>query len=387
MKNNYKQLIATILLLCIIVSSVACGSTIDETTVSNRVETTEQITNDATTEPSGDTENVDPSEQTTTAQTAEAPYDTESNDVSNTTTETEATDTTAITETTNTSEITTVATEEDTTTAPVEIVKEYSKDSNSGVRDEVCTSLKGTSAENYYVDQYSYDSLITLSEDELKAALNLLMTSTHSYKSTYADCKESYTITDCEENNTALFLTLYTSYAARYDEFNSGNGWNREHVWPKSLGGFDNSGAGSDLHHIRPTENRTNSVRGNLKYGYATNGSATNGNLSGLLGGYKGTYYEPVDNVKGDVARIILYVHVRYYNVYSKCANIENVFESIDVLLEWCALDPVDTWEMGRNEVVENIQGNRNVFIDYPELAWTLFGREIPDNLVTPSSN
>jgi hypothetical protein len=61
------------------------------------------------------------------------------------------------------------------------------------------------------------------------------------------------------------------------------------------------------------------------------------------------------------------------------------VFQSIDVLLEWCALDPVDTWEMGRNEVVENIQGNRNVFIDYPELAWLLFDREIPDNMVTPS--
>jgi hypothetical protein len=48
-------------------------------------------------------------------------------------------------------------------------------------------------------------------------------------------------------------------------------------------------------------------------------------------------------------------------------------------------LDPVDTWEMGRNEVVGSIQGNRNVFIDYPEYAWLVLGEEVPDDLVTPS--
>ena len=54
-------------------------------------------------------------------------------------------------------------------------------------------------------------------------------------------------------------------------------------------------------------------------------------------------------------------------------------------MLEWCALDPVDEWEMGRNDVVEDIQGNRNVFIDYPEYAWLLFDKEIPDEMTTPS--
>jgi len=61
------------------------------------------------------------------------------------------------------------------------------------------------------------------------------------------------------------------------------------------------------------------------------------------------------------------------------------VFQSVDVLLEWCEMDPVDTWEMGRNEVIEDIQGNRNVFIDYPEYAWLIYGRDIPDDMTTPS--
>ena len=263
----------------------------------------------------------------------------------------------------------------------------YSKSSNSGTRHEVCTTLDGTSASSYYTGNYTYEKLSSLSGSALKSTLNTLMTSTHKRQSSYADCKEKATLTDCQNNNTSLFSTIYTSYDASYSQFNSGNGWNREHIWPKSLGGFENTGAGADLHHIRPSENRTNSVRGNLKYGYVSSGNRATGNLSGLNGGKSGTYYEPLDNVKGDVARIILYVHVRYYTTYPKCQSVTNVFESVEVLLEWCELDPVDTWEMGRNEVVQGIQGNRNVFIDYPELAWVLFDEEIPDDMVTPSMN
>ena len=73
------------------------------------------------------------------------------------------------------------------------------------------------------------------------------------------------------------------------------------------------------------------------------------------------------------------------YVRYSNCSNITAVFQSVDVLLEWCEMDPVDTWEMGRNEVVYAKQGNRNVFIDYPELAWKLYGREVPSGMTTPS--
>ena len=261
----------------------------------------------------------------------------------------------------------------------------YSTANNSGTRHVVCTTLDGTSAASYYTGSYTYDRLSELSSSALLTQLRGLMTSTHSYKSTYANCRDYANKTDCENGSGTNIITLYTSYSTSHSEYNSGNGWNREHVWPKSLGGFNQDGAGADLHHIRPSENRTNSQRGNKLYGNVNGGSNSTGNLSGIVGGTYSTYYEPLDNVKGDVARICLYVYARYGTEYTQCSKITNVFQSVDVLLEWCELDPVDTWEMGRNEVVGAIQGNRNVFIDYPELAWLLFDREIPSDMQTPS--
>lgn len=260
----------------------------------------------------------------------------------------------------------------------------YSSSRNSGTRDVICTTLDGTGASDYYTGNYTYDKLSSLSSSSLLTNLRTLMKTTHKKQTSYSECRDYAEETDCENGNSKI-VTIYTSYSSSQSEYNGGNGWNREHVWPKSLGGFNTSGAGADLHHIRPSENQTNSNRGNLRYGEVSGGKTTKGNLSGEIGGYYGSYFEPLDNVKGDVARICLYVYVRYGGELSKCNNITNVFQSVDVLLDWCELDPVDTWEMGRNEVVEGIQGNRNVFIDYPEFAWLIFGREVPSDMVTPS--
>ena len=261
----------------------------------------------------------------------------------------------------------------------------YSTQYNSGERDVICTTLDGTSADAYYNGNNEYDYLSELSDSALLSALRTLMKSTHTYTSSYNDCHYKANRTDCENGegaNNKLSL-IYTSYTATMSQW---NGWNREHIWPQSLGGGNTTGGGADLHHIRPSDAVVNSTRGNKKYGYANGGKAVYGSnpASGVLGGYSSTYYEPLDNVKGDVARICLYVYVRWGSDWG-ATSITKVFQSVDVLLEWCELDPVDTWEMGRNEVVEDIQGNRNVFIDYPEYAWLIFGREVPDDMVTPS--
>ncbi|MBE6532015.1 MAG: hypothetical protein E7676_00710 [Ruminococcaceae bacterium] len=266
---------------------------------------------------------------------------------------------------------------------------QYSSEYNSGERDVVCTTLDGTSASSYYTGSYTYENLMSLSSSALKSTLHTLMTSTHKYTSSYNDCHYKADRTDCENENRRVSL-LYTQYSATMDDYISGStGWNREHVWPKSLGGDSESGGGADLHHIRPDDNKTNSTRGSLKFGEVNGGSPVNGSstVGSLTGGYVGGgYMEPHDNVKGDVARICLYVMVRWDSEWG-ATSITQVFQSVDVLLEWCEMDPVDTWEMGRNEVVQDIQGNRNVFIDYPEFAWLIYGREIPADMTTPSGN
>ena len=263
----------------------------------------------------------------------------------------------------------------------------YSKEYNSGQRGVVCTTLSGTSAGSYYSGTYTYDSLSQMNANTLKSSLRSLMKSTHTYDSSDNDCHYMANQTDCENENGKdnKLLLLYTSYTATQSQW---NGWNREHVWPQSLGGGNTSGGGADLHHIRPSDAGVNSSRGNKKYGESgANATSKYGSnpATGYLGGtYNSTYFEPNDNVKGDVARICLYVLVRWGSDWG-ADSITEVFQSVDVLLEWCELDPVDTWEMGRNEVIQAIQGNRNVFIDYPEYAWILYDREIPDDMVTPS--
>ena len=241
----------------------------------------------------------------------------------------------------------------------------YSSSSNSGKRNEVATTLNGTGALDYYGNNYSYDKLSTLSKDALFDKLNSLMSDTHNTITSYNDCKKYVWKTDCEGNNTSNATTLYNSYNMDSGDWDGVWYCNREHVWPQSLGG-GTTGGGADLHHIRPALASVNSSRGNKKYGYGSG------------------QYIPADNVKGDVARIVLYVWVRW-NTQWGADSVTEVFQNVDVLLEWCALDPVDTWELGRNEVVESIQGNRNVFIDYPEYAWLIFGKAVPSNMTTPS--
>lgn len=271
---------------------------------------------------------------------------------------------------------------------------QYSTSANSGIRDQICTTLNGTHADDYYTGNYTYENLSELDRSTLLSTLRTLMSKTHKKTTSYNDCRDLAPKTDCQNGDGVTVTLIYTGFKATMDHYinnlDSDAGWNREHVWPKSLGGFGNSGPGADLHHVRPSDQPINSTRGNLKYGNVTTGSAATGAgyTGNALGGYSsGGYFEPLDNVKGDVARICLYLYVRYGGDSSyTCNSITNVFQSVDVLLEWCALDPVDTWEMGRNEVVGKIQGNRNVFIDYPELAWLLFDQQIPADLQTPSS-
>ena len=169
----------------------------------------------------------------------------------------------------------------------------------------------------------------------------------------------------------------------------SGN-WNREHVWPQSLSGglYGTSGPGADMHHIRPTATNTNSDRGNLKYGNVNHSTATESRnktygTNTLSGWYGRGYFEPLDTVKGDAARICLYMYTCYYA--SGSLKLNNVAKDIKTLVDWSNLDLPSEQEKIRNEKVFALQGNRNPYIDHPEWVNKIFGDG--SSVVPPSTS
>ena len=214
----------------------------------------------------------------------------------------------------------------------------------------------------------------TATGSTLKSQLRSLI-SKQTYTSTYDDCKDPAIVAKTDGNASGTKIVLLWSQIQIAKTWDGGTTWNREHVWPQSKGWFTTSGAGADLHHIRPVDPSVNSSHNNNPYGEVSsssychtstaNGSVTIGAKCG------GGYFEPADAQKGDAARIIFYMLVRYSQ--SDSYPITNVAQSMDMLLEWNRLDPVDASETRRNEAVYSIQGNRNPFIDnsyYADLIW-----------------
>ena len=251
---------------------------------------------------------------------------------------------------------------------------------NSGKRGQVCTSLT-SAAQAYWTGSYSYASLSAMSGESLRTTLRSKITSNRSTVG-YNGLKTYFPYTDCYQGDSSKVLLFYASIPTSSSWDGNAN-WNREHMWPDSLGGNAMEG---DLHSMRPTDPKANSTRGNKKYGYANGGKECytfdNSYHAATLAGYYGTYYEPLDSAKGDCARVILYDYV----VTSSMSSPTVAFSDIQTMLDWCALDPVDTYEMQRNDICEQIEGCRNPFVDYPELAWKLFsGYTMPTNMQTPS--
>jgi len=261
-----------------------------------------------------------------------------------------------------------------TTASDVDYVKSGNIIANWGARGEDCVFLS-TYAEDFYTGEHDFESLSTLSggngqsnvsSSALFLELQELMESSHSFYTYYdgnKNVRSYYKYTDCVSSDTSKVALLYRG-GLESSTWNSGKIWNQEHVWPQSK--LANSQQIGDIMHLRPSNPSENSSRGNTPYGESSG------------------YYNPGVSVRGDCARMVLYMYVRWgrTNVWGK----SGVMESMDVLLDWMAEDPVDTWEMGRNDAVESITGTRNVFVDYPEFAWLLFGEDVPSDLVSPSN-
>lgn len=234
-----------------------------------------------------------------------------------------------------------------------------------------------------YTDSY-YDDLNGELDNTFKYKLHELIESTHTNRLSYSQVWNTLLQADADPNKSGSVLCFYTgvSYSTKDNGSLSSGVWNREHVWPKSLG-FSNQGhpAHNDCHHLHATEKWINAQRGNSFFGEVTSGSSDSyGNK------WTSTLFEPRDEVKGDVARSIFYMVVRYENgdcscdldlelVTSNTPSSSNAKEmgNLLTLLKWHYQDPVSTEELNRNNIVYSIQGNKNPFIDHPEFVSYLY--------------
>lgn len=168
-----------------------------------------------------------------------------------------------------------------------------------------------------------------------------------------------------------------------------GQGYNREHSWPRSWFGGEVSPMNSDLFQLYPTDIYVNSIRGSFPYGEVSvpDYTSQNGSKRGpnTYPGYVGTVFEPIDAYKGDFARSYFYMTVRYYtedgawpsSEMTNGADLEPWAQAM--LYEWHVADPVSPKERERNQVLFGFQGNRNPFIDHPEFAAAML--QIPTSI------
>jgi len=224
-----------------------------------------------------------------------------------------------------------------------------------------------------------YDDTEGLSGEELKDVLNNIISGHTEYS--YNDLRDFVLPnTDRDTLNSDNVILIYTGWSYPIEDFGGDpDQWNREHVWAKSHGDFGNvPPCGTDAHHVRPCDTSVNSVRGNLDFDNGGNEYIDGDGPTGCY--YDSNSWEPRDEDKGDVARMIFYMDVRYegedgepdlemVDWVNSAPNNEPRHGKKSTLLEWHLDDPVDDWERLRNDRIYNYQDNRNPFIDIPEFV------------------
>lgn len=231
----------------------------------------------------------------------------------------------------------------------------------------------------------------TQSGEEIQDDLSALIISTHTYELIYTpDVWTALKLADLDPDNPQNVFLIYgyddeddnqVNDRTRDKDLSCHNTscagkWVREHVFPKSLGNpsFDNEGPGSDAHSIRAVDYTWNNSRSNRKFAEGEGDSHITA---------QGFFY-PGDEWKGDVARMMMYMHLRYGNrcTASQVATGTYTFhpDMPDIFLKWNAEDPVSLYELVRNEVLQDMQGNRNPFIDNPYLATLIWGGNEAEN-------
>ena len=213
-----------------------------------------------------------------------------------------------------------------------------------------------------------YEGIVFSTNDDFNFRdLSRLTISEHSRILSYGERHEYLYEADEDLSNEENVILMYTGESRYWREYASGNNsyspqtFNTEHIYPQSL--LTAEDAVTDLHHLRVADEDINSLRLNHPFADGSGEAKKVG---------ENAWY-PGDEWKGDVARMIMYLNIRYGETFDKVG-------SLDLFLEWNREDPVSAFEMQRQEVIYGAQGNRNPFIDNPYLATLLWGGEAAEN-------
>lgn len=304
--------------------------------------------------------------------------------------------------------------------------------------DKVYKTFVNLSGEEDNDSRNSYNAAFGNNTNSLFNTLYSIMDSTQNHGVVYASYGRNslahyWLNTDTSAVNAADGREVYTFFYSDVNCF-AHTKMQREHIWPKSKASFlmKTGLGGSDLHHLRPAYGKVNNIKSNWGFadiiddstGNAKSGwsklrtvkwpeSGANAKTSLWRAEKNGeTFCDYNKDVHGDIARILLYIYTRWKqpNLYSDITTTdsdgqtvpdtsrlpeldpddskdtgERVIYDLPTLLQWMKEDPVSEWEMQRNDLTQQVQGNRNVFIDYPELAWLLFDEAVPTDMDTPS--
>ena len=271
---------------------------------------------------------------------------------------------------------------------------------------------------SHHVEAEYYDSVDESSSQTLRDSLHAIIDdhTRYPYTSSSTDTWDVLEIADEDQDKPDNIITIYRN--ATFLKRNGGNDfYNREHTWPKSYG-FPDNGASpnypyTDMHHLFLSDSDYNFNRSNKPYdncgpGCLENATVSNNDRGGAGGGYPGDSnwtdgdftsgrWETWSGRRGDVARALMYMDVRYEggihgangfpepdliltddrNLMDQSNTGENetvgYMGLLSVLLQWHKEDPVDLVEIQHHETVASFQENRNPFIDHPEWAACVF--------------
>ncbi|WP_241139369.1 endonuclease I family protein [Bacillus mycoides] len=269
------------------------------------------------------------------------------------------------------------------TTQP-DVSQEKVSDKNNSIRNiQLSHENEENTRTERNLDSNYYQNVNNQSGEELKRVLHEIIKKQDVLS--YEQAKHALKETDEDLNNPNNILLFYAGRSQSKQSFGGKDDlWNREHVWAKSHGGFDTeNGPATDLHHLRPEDATVNRDRDDLDFDL-DNGHVNNPNAkcSGTEHTeapdtcYDDDSWEPRDDIKGDVARIMFYMAVRYegesgerdLELVDRTGTKEPNHGKLSTLLKWHEQDPVDEFERRRNNIIyEKYQHNRNPFIDHPE--------------------